>query len=333
MTMTMKETTVQKSKTKSERRPKSKRRRPRPSTAALQRRHHRRGALALSALAKEIRQAHEAALASARTSLQHARRAGELLMRAKAEVPHGGWLPWLKASCPGISERTAQAYMQVSAHWEEITAKAQGTADLPISTALALVSAQRRGFVAGAVKVNVISKTETYKLPVATVSTPKEEAEEEPLDESRGADDGLKPGIVVGESEALDLEKLVVLAQQLQQHAERIRVAGEFDMKDSETVEALATQILQQMWGAVVVIPLLMQPSTDHVRLAVSQLVAALKARGYERRYLLNGLRAVTRMVERSNQLVPPPKPQQGELRPDGLVAEPATAIVEEAGG
>jgi len=35
--------------------------------------------------------------------------AGDLLTQAKAQVPHGQWLPWLHDHCT-ISERTAQLY-------------------------------------------------------------------------------------------------------------------------------------------------------------------------------------------------------------------------------
>jgi hypothetical protein len=100
-------------------------------------------AKSLKVLAQEIQQAHEQALASARTSLQHARRAGEMLLCAKAKVGHGDWLPWLKKQCPRISERTAQVYMQISARWSEIAAQAQSSADLSIGKALSLVQTQR----------------------------------------------------------------------------------------------------------------------------------------------------------------------------------------------
>lgn len=49
------------------------------------------------------------------STLQHAIAAGEALMAAKAQLPHGQWLPWLVANFEG-SERTAQAYMRVAAN-------------------------------------------------------------------------------------------------------------------------------------------------------------------------------------------------------------------------
>ena len=67
----------------------------------------------LADLAARIRAEHEAASADFNSGLRHAMTAGSLLIEAKAQIPHGEWLPWLKDRCT-ISERTAQAYMRVS---------------------------------------------------------------------------------------------------------------------------------------------------------------------------------------------------------------------------
>jgi Protein of unknown function (DUF3102) len=66
----------------------------------------------LPVLAAEIREAHAAVLASARTTGERAVRVGKLLIEAKATVPHGGWIPWLKEI--GLSPRTAQRYMRLA---------------------------------------------------------------------------------------------------------------------------------------------------------------------------------------------------------------------------
>ena len=47
------------------------------------------------------------------TAIEHAFRAGEYLIAAKAEVTHGEWLPWLAEHFSG-TERTAQAYMSIA---------------------------------------------------------------------------------------------------------------------------------------------------------------------------------------------------------------------------
>lgn len=66
--------------------------------------------VSLSALAAEVAVEHQKAQRSATAAIAHARRAGELLLAAKARLPHGQWLPWLKENC-AFAERTAQRYM------------------------------------------------------------------------------------------------------------------------------------------------------------------------------------------------------------------------------
>ena len=67
----------------------------------------------LPVLAAAIRAAHEAAMATARTSIEKAVEAGRLLIEAKDALPHGGWLPWLRDV--GITPRTAQRYVRLAA--------------------------------------------------------------------------------------------------------------------------------------------------------------------------------------------------------------------------
>ncbi len=90
---------------------------------------------ALVSLAADINREHHAAFCKAREALEHARRAGELLIEAKATVRHGEWLPWLSANVQ-FSERTAQGYMRLAAHWPELEAKSATVADLPLRDAL-----------------------------------------------------------------------------------------------------------------------------------------------------------------------------------------------------
>ena len=94
----------------------------------------------LPALATQINDAHEHACRAAQSAIAHARRAGDLLIEAKAEVEHGSWLSWLGEHCHTISKRTAQAYMRVARDWPILEAKAQRVADLPLRDALALLS-------------------------------------------------------------------------------------------------------------------------------------------------------------------------------------------------
>lgn len=72
----------------------------------------------LPELAQQIINAHRAADASARDSVQHAITAGRLLIEVKARLPHGEFLPWLKANCSDVNQRTAQRYVQVAKNWD-----------------------------------------------------------------------------------------------------------------------------------------------------------------------------------------------------------------------
>jgi hypothetical protein len=99
-----------------------------------------RNDLALGDLAAEICVEHERAYGKAREALEHARRAGELLLEAKARAGHGGWLGWLQANVP-FSERTAQGYMRLARQWDALQGKSATVADLGLREALALLAA------------------------------------------------------------------------------------------------------------------------------------------------------------------------------------------------
>jgi hypothetical protein len=50
----------------------------------------------------------------ARAAITSAIECGDLLVRQKASVPHGAWLPWLTDHCPDISAETARRYMRLA---------------------------------------------------------------------------------------------------------------------------------------------------------------------------------------------------------------------------
>ncbi len=74
---------------------------------------------------------HRAVEASFKDAMVHAIAAGELLVRAKALVKHGDWLPWVGKYCD-CSERTARVYMQMAGN-------RQRAADLSIRQNLKLL--------------------------------------------------------------------------------------------------------------------------------------------------------------------------------------------------
>ena len=55
-----------------------------------------------------------------RTSIETAMEIGRLLTDQKTELKHGAWLPWVEENLP-FDERTAQRYMALSEHRDEIT--------------------------------------------------------------------------------------------------------------------------------------------------------------------------------------------------------------------
>ena len=96
----------------------------------------------LATLANLINQAHQSVQAAITEGLQHAKAAGELLLQAKAQCPHGAWGSWLDDNFQG-SDRTAQRYMTIAKRWPELEAKATRVSDLPFREAVKLLTETR----------------------------------------------------------------------------------------------------------------------------------------------------------------------------------------------
>lgn len=91
-------------------------------------------------LIRQINDAHAECERAAQSAVAHAVRCGELLLRCKAAVPHGEWLPWLAANCT-FRERTAQTYMRIGRELPKLDpSKAQRVADLPLRQAAKLLT-------------------------------------------------------------------------------------------------------------------------------------------------------------------------------------------------
>src|SRR6266536_3535382 len=54
--------------------------------------------------------------------IYHRMSAGDLLIEAKAQVPHGEWLPWLESNL-AMSDRSARVWMQLAKGREKIEAE------------------------------------------------------------------------------------------------------------------------------------------------------------------------------------------------------------------
>jgi hypothetical protein len=92
----------------------------------------------LDTLAQRIRAAHEAFQNSMRNALRMVLDAGNDLLAAKAQVPAGTWQRWLRDHC-FLSIRTAELYIQLAQHREEIERELERVADLSLSAARRLI--------------------------------------------------------------------------------------------------------------------------------------------------------------------------------------------------
>lgn len=88
----------------------------------------------LADYAAVINDEHRAAYGCAQQAIEHARIAGEHLLKAKAALKHGEWLPWLAANVD-VSESQAQRYMKVAQNWTAIS-RAGGMSELTLRGAL-----------------------------------------------------------------------------------------------------------------------------------------------------------------------------------------------------
>ena len=90
-------------------------------------------------IAIALNKEHVAVGTAINAGLDHARRAGQLLIEAKARLSHGKWLPWLHANFAG-SRRTAQVYIRIASKYSELAANAQQSAHLSQRDALDLLT-------------------------------------------------------------------------------------------------------------------------------------------------------------------------------------------------
>jgi hypothetical protein len=102
----------------------------------------------LAELATRIEAAHRATEAAVNSALASAIAAGEMLAEAKAQLPHGEWLPWLEQNT-SVPARTASLYMRLAKHRVEI---GNGVADLTVRAATATLAASKRSIAAPASK-------------------------------------------------------------------------------------------------------------------------------------------------------------------------------------
>ncbi len=83
----------------------------------------------LENLATEINAEHRACEASSASVVEHAVRAGEMLLGVKQSLKHGGWLKWLDANFEG-SQQTASIYMRFARRQAELNYQRVGNLSL-----------------------------------------------------------------------------------------------------------------------------------------------------------------------------------------------------------
>ncbi|MFO0806155.1 MAG: hypothetical protein U0791_23885 [Gemmataceae bacterium] len=100
-------------------------------------------------LITDIRREHEQVGLAMKKSLDHARKAGELLTSAKGKIDESElkWSYWVKNKC-GITERMAANYLRIYRGWQKIEEKASEKgfemAELTIRGALSLLKTRTR---------------------------------------------------------------------------------------------------------------------------------------------------------------------------------------------
>ena len=98
--------------------------------------------LSLDSLASAINAAHTRCERSYVTMLEDAKCAGELLLQAKSQLPHGQWTAWLSSNC-AFSDRTAQRYMQIASSWDSLQSKTDTVADLGVRMACEMIAQEK----------------------------------------------------------------------------------------------------------------------------------------------------------------------------------------------
>lgn len=103
----------------------------------------------LAEIAEEINQHHDQfaqhgqkALEYVAYALDHARTAGELLLEAKRNIQHGGWLDWLSQNCR-VGDRQARKYMALASADPNIITEAIAEG-LTIDRAVARIAASKK---------------------------------------------------------------------------------------------------------------------------------------------------------------------------------------------
>jgi DUF3102 family protein len=97
----------------------------------------------LAALSATVRTAHAGVTLAATNLIEHALKAGDALIAAKAAVGHGCWLPWLKEECD-LSEDRAERYMRIARGRAVLEVDSARARNLSLTGVLKLLPSPRR---------------------------------------------------------------------------------------------------------------------------------------------------------------------------------------------
>jgi hypothetical protein len=97
--------------------------------------------------AKRIEAEHRAAIGAARTAIEHAFECGRLLIEAKEQVGHGGWLAWVEGHL-SFGARQAAKYMRLHRHRGHLANRTCGS-DLGVNAAVGLLATPKEHAGAG----------------------------------------------------------------------------------------------------------------------------------------------------------------------------------------
>lgn len=133
----------------------------------------------LAVLAEQIKRCHKATVQVFQDSvLNFAMKAGDLLLEAKEQIPHGQWGEWVGRHCE-MSDRTARLYMQLAQNRGAVEAKSATVADLTLQGAAKAIAAPKTKSTAHTTTVqpaNEFKKRSTkHDLMAVWLNTPAEE--------------------------------------------------------------------------------------------------------------------------------------------------------------
>jgi hypothetical protein len=119
---------------------------------------------ALAPLAKKINASHQKYLTSVRTSLEHARDTGLLLIEARDKLKAAGqsWGRWVQENCK-FTISMAQRYVRIADHYHKLVEEGVDVAALSLTAALKLVADKPKGEKGGGGSVR--AATGPFKVP------------------------------------------------------------------------------------------------------------------------------------------------------------------------